>query len=84
MWFADAAGADCESRAAPPVATQKSLSPQPHSSPAMFVFKKAAADSGDAKEAATLQGVAATAAAFFAYLALVRAAPTLIALVRGY
>lgn len=40
----------------------------------MFVFKKAEKDKGDAKEAATLQQVALTAAAFFAYLAAVRAA----------
>jgi hypothetical protein len=50
----------------------------------MFVFKKAEAELGDAKEAAQLQSVALTSALFFAYLAAVRAAPAVIAYLRGY
>lgn len=50
----------------------------------MFVFKKADKDKADAKESAAYQQVALTAAAFFAFLAAVRAAPYVIKAVRGY
>ncbi len=50
----------------------------------MFVFKKAEKDKSDAKESATYQQVALTAAAFFGFLAVVRATPYVIKAVRGY
>ena len=50
----------------------------------MFVFKKAEREAGDRQQAAQLASVALTACGFFLYLAIVRAAPTVISYVRGY